>query len=357
MRDAIEGLPAEALAWRPPAQGFQHDHGPGRPFDAQHPLVAHDRARDAAPGTGPAFGVRRRDGWRRRAAGVLRPDGERSAGSGSTRRNPSMPAPNDPSPTTSPSRPRGRSSTRWSTSGSTSRRRSSRASSGSTRASGDRSPAVAVNLLVEVAPPALRPRPGRLLILRPVAEPDDADLGVGARGPESVQQLPLPMGDAEEPAAEPLVDRGEEDAASTPSRRRSPRTAPASSPPRPSRSRSCRAPRSARGTDGRRGAAEWTQTRWARARPSRPPNRTRGRGSSPRRWRSLGGVEDEELEPLREPGRRSASSRVDDPVDHLARDRPLREASDHPPVPDDVSELHARGAYRPGPAREPLAAK
>ena len=70
MRDAIDGLSADALAWRPPAE----DTNPITVLavHSMHstPVVAHDRARPPAR-NGSAIGVRRRDGRRCRALGFL----------------------------------------------------------------------------------------------------------------------------------------------------------------------------------------------------------------------------------------------------------------------------------------------
>src|SRR5215210_3959055 len=72
------------------------------------------------------------------------------------------------------------------------------------------SPAVAVDLLLERTPSVLRPRSRRLFVLGPEPQPDDPDRSEMGRHAESIQELAFPVGDAEEPSAEPFVHRGEQ---------------------------------------------------------------------------------------------------------------------------------------------------
>jgi len=192
----------------------------------------------------------------------------------------------------------------------------------------------------------LHPRSGRLLVLGPVTEPDDPDRPEMRRDAEPVQQLALPVRDAEEPSAEPLLHRGEQH------QHRGHRRVDLPEPHGPVRFLvhaeldlvglcvAIEIPLGVgKGQDQRR-------------RPVRDglrlPAELRIARRLPEHGDRLRRIEHQELESLREARGRRASTDVDDAVDDVARHRPLIEAAHHPSVPDHVAEFHR--VERNGPA-------
>ena len=205
MRDAIDGALGGRARLAACRRGHEPDHGPRRPFDAQHAMVAHDRARPPAPGPGPA----RRSSWqrrrRRRAARRSSTGWRPSAALGWIRRGVRRRRANDPSPDDEPvtagvgAAPRAGAPPRA--------RRAGAADApavGHAVAAGDPltsrcgGPAPAAG-----APPAAASTIPRAPRPRAIAEPDDPDRAEIPGDAEPIEELALTVGDAEEPAAEP----------------------------------------------------------------------------------------------------------------------------------------------------------